>query len=197
MSITAIIGSMFCGKTSELIRLIDRKRIAGKKCLIIKHAKDNRFDGPEFNGIAGTQHVTTHSDIRYCKCDIIYRSDFTDDEFTKSICEKYEAVGIDEGFFFKGLANFCNTLANNGIDVIVATLDSSYKQELFPEVGDLLAKTENIIKLKAVCMRCKQAEASFTIRTVESNEEILVGGAEMYECVCRPCLKSHREQQDQ
>lgn len=188
MSITTIIGPMFCGKTTEFIRLIKRKQIAGKKCIVIKNGIDNRFNKEE-NDI---NHVTTHDGIRYQKCDIVYRQNLKDEEFAKNIIDQYDVVGIDEGFFFEGLTNFCQNLANKGIDVIVATLDSSFKQELFKEVGDLIAKSENVIKLNAVCMCCGSENASFTIRTVNSDELILVGADDIYQSVCRNCLNKFR-----
>jgi thymidine kinase len=186
MSITTIVGPMFSGKTTELIRLVDRQRIAGKKCVIIKHSIDNRFDS--MDDVTTQFHVTTHSKIFYNKCDIIYLSKLDDDQIIISLKQKYDVVGVEEGFFFKGINNFCNMLADYGILVIVSTLETSYRQKVFPEIGDLMGSSEKLIKLTAVCMKCKKNDASFTIRKIESEEEILVGGNETYECVCRPCL---------
>lgn len=183
-TITTIIGPMFCGKTKELTRLIDRKRIADKKCLIIKHSKDNRFDADN----KGLAHITTHCGSSYDKCDIVRYNTIDNDKVFASIISKYDVVGIDEGFFFKGICNFCNRLANNGIEVIVSTLDSSYKQQLFSEIGDLIAISEHVIKLTAVCKLCKSENGSFTIRTIDNNEEILVGSDDIYKSVCRSCL---------
>ncbi|BCS83012.1 thymidine kinase [Cotonvirus japonicus] len=191
MSITTIIGPMFSGKTTEFIRLIERKKIAGKKCLIIKHFCDTRF-----NKIGETNsHVTTHSNIIYKKCDIMYLQSLSDTDNTESINmikKIYDVIGIEEGFFFEGLANFANELANNNIEVIVSTIDSSYKQELFPEIGKLISLSEIIIKLNAVCMMCKNSDAHFTIRTVDNDEEILVGGTDKYKSVCRKCLNNYK-----
>jgi len=185
MSITVIMGPMFSGKTSELIRLIDRKRIAGKKCLIIKHTKDNRFDN--------ASNIVTHSEIIYSKCPIIYLSTLEESAINLVNDNGYDVVGIDEGFFFsKVLKPFFNKLADSGIDVIVSTLESSFRQELFLDVGMLCATAEHVIKLKAICMRCKELEASFTIRTIDSTELILVGGADEYQSVCRPCLNKFK-----
>jgi thymidine kinase len=187
MSITLIIGPMFSGKTSELIRLIDRKWIAGKKCLIIKNTKDDRYD----NDNNDINHITTHNKIRYQKCDIVYTTDLASQTLSESIKQKnYDIVAIDEGHFFKDLAIFCTTLANDNVDIIVSALDGSYKQELFGEVANLIPHAEIIVKLHAVCMRCKQSDASFTIRTCNSTEQILVGGADIYQSVCRSCLSA-------
>lgn len=188
MSITTIIGPMFCGKTTEFIRLIKRKQIAGKNCLIIKNGIDTRYD----KGVSDTNHITTHDGIRYQTCDIIYQITLNDKMLINNISNKYNVVGIEEGFFFTGLSDFCNELANRGIDVIVATLDSSFKQELFKEVGNLIAISENVIKLYAVCMRCGEDNASFTIRTIESDELILIGANDIYQSVCRTCLNKFK-----
>lgn len=192
MSITTIIGPMFSGKTTEFIRLIKRKQISGKNCLIIKNSIDVRYD----NGENNNNHITTHDGQRYQNCDIIYQKTLKDEILINTISNKYNVVGIEEGFFFTGLSYFCNELANRGIDVIVATIDSSFKQELFKEVGDLIAISENVIKLNAICMRCGEDNASFTIRTIESDELILVGANDIYQSVCRKCLNKFKNKSD-
>lgn len=194
MSITLIIGPMFSGKTSELIRLVDRKRIANKRCLILKHSQDTRFNHND-NDLS---HVTTHSEIRYHKCDVVQ---VTDEEHAAIIDliagivehNKYDVVAIEEGHFFPEINEYCLYLANNGIEVIVSALDGSFKQELFTNIGKLIANSESVIKLTAVCMRCNNADASFNIRTNDSEQEILVGGIDMYQSVCRKCLNKHRD----
>ena len=184
MSIKVIIGPMFSGKTTELVRLIDRQRISGKRCLIIKNSNDTRYDQSNSN------IIRTHAETGYHKCDILHTNDL-DNTFFNNIKKKYDAIGIDEGFMFKNIASFSNKLANAGIDVIVSSIDSSYQQKLFPNIGELLSISEQIIKLSGICMKCRKSDAYFTIRTIESEEEILVGGSEMYQCVCRTCLVSH------
>ena len=178
MSITTIIGPMFSGKTTELLRLIDRKRIAGKKCVIIKHIDDTRYV------VKDVKNIVTHSEIKYAKCDIFNLLKLDEIDFSE-----YEVIGIDEGFFFQDLTRFCNVMANNGHEMIIATLDSDYKQEIFPEIGSLIACSEVVVKLHGVCMICKTNDASFTIRIVDSDKHILVGGQDKYKCVCRKCMK--------
>lgn len=188
MSITLIIGPMFSGKTSELIRLVDRKRIAGKKCLIIKHTNDIRYDDINDN-TDKIDNIVTHSHIQYSKTDIIKLSELLND-IQNNIIEKktYDTVAIEEGHFFPNINTFCTGLANNGIDVIVSAIDSSFKQEMFKNIGELIANSEIVMKLTAICMVCKDKDAHFNIRTVSSNEEILVGGADIYKSVCRTCM---------
>lgn len=180
MSITLIIGPMFCGKTTELLRLIDRKRIGNKNCVIIKHKIDDRF--------TSANSIVTHSEFNYDKCPIIYHEHLLNRKFIKYIISNFDVVGIDEGFFFKGIYSFCNKLANKGIEVIVSSLESSYKQKLFKEIGKLIATSEKVIKLTAICMHCNNADAPFNIRMIHSNKKILVGGSNIYQSVCRKCL---------
>lgn len=181
MSITLIIGPMFSGKTTELIRLIDRKRISGKKCAIIKNKIDNRYE---------INYVTSHNNHKYSNCDILIYQDLSL-EIANELKKKYDVIGVDEGHFFPNIDSFCGDLADNGIDVFVSALDSSFQQKLFIHIGDLISHSEIVIKLDAICMKCKTENASFNIRTIDSEEEILVGGSEIYQCVCRKCLILH------
>lgn len=184
MSITLIIGPMFSGKTSELIRLVDRKRIAGKRCLIIKHTTDKRYDN-----LGNIENIMTHSQISYSKTDIVKLSELSNELSNRIIVEKsYDLVAIEEGHFFSDINIFCNNLANNGIDIIVSAIDSSFRQEMFKNIGELIANAETVMKLSAICMSCKQSDAHFNIRTIESDADILVGGADIYKSVCRVCM---------
>jgi thymidine kinase len=185
MSITTIIGPMFSGKTSELIRLVDRQRISGKRCLIIKNCIDNRFDS--MLNYDDKKFVATHSEYHYNKCDICYYKNFTD-KMADSLLESYDVIGIEEGFLFTGLISFCNKLADNGVIVIISTLDTNFRQEIFNQIADILARSEYIIKLTAVCMRCGSNDGIYTIRTIESTDEILIGGSDVYQSICRSCF---------
>lgn len=181
---------MFSGKTSELIRLVDRKRISGKSCLIIKHVKDIRFDH-----LNGNNNITTHSQMSYKQCDVIHLHDLNQEFILDLISgQKYNVIAIEEGHFFTNLESSCSMLANNKIDVIVSALDSSFEQKLFTEVGNLIANAETTIKLNSVCMICKTANASFNIRTIDSSEQILVGGSDIYKSVCRKCLNEFKNE---
>lgn len=183
MSITLIIGPMFSGKTTELIRLVDRKNIAGKKCIVIKHSIDTRYDSDS------ERHITTHNQYSYKSVDVISVSSITED-LVRELIHTKNVVAIEEGQFFPELCQWCNIMANNGIDVIVSALDGDYKQEMFGEgeIGKLIPHSEVVIKLSAICMRCRNADAHYTIRTIDGNEQILVGGNDIYQSVCRKCL---------
>jgi thymidine kinase len=180
MSITLIMGPMFSGKTTELIRLVQRATIAEKKNLIIKHKIDNRY-------CTDNKNITTHGNHEFSNSEIRCISEFTP-EFINDVIKDYQTVAIEEGHFFKDLNDFCKTLANNNIDVIVSALDGSYEQKMFDEIAKLIPNTEKVIKLSSICMSCKNKEGHFTIRTIKSDEQILVGGSDIYMSVCRSCL---------
>lgn len=197
MSITTIIGPMFSGKTTELIRLIDRKVISGQKCLIIKHLLDNRYtcNIDNINDIINNRkYLISHSNFKYDKCDIMALSDedLSNNDLIEYIVMKYNTIGIDEGFLFKNIKDFSNILANKNRNVVVATLDGSYKQEPFLEISKLIVTSDIVIKLYAVCMQCGCDGASYTMRINDNGQDILIGGAEYYKSVCRKCLLSNK-----
>src|SRR5208282_1524583 len=111
-----------------------------------------------------SKHVTTHGHIRYQKTDITHSPTLTTQDVDNWITsKKYNVIAIEEGHFFPDIQTHCIKLANNGIDVIVSALDSSFKQELFADIGELIANSETVNKLSAVCMMCKQSDGHFTI----------------------------------
>jgi thymidine kinase len=177
--ITLIIGPMYSGKTTEAIRLVDRERIAGKKCIIIKYSLDTRYDD---------KYVTTHAMQMYNKCDILHRETI-DKDFIKDLITKkeYQVVCIEEGQFFKDIDYYACMLANSNIRVIISALDGTYKQTNFGDIHKLIPHAEEVIKLNAICMDCKNDTGSFTLRTSSDDKEIIIGGTEMYICVCRSC----------
>lgn len=183
-SIITIPGPMFGGKTTELLRLIERFRITGKRCLIIKRDIDNRYSETE---------IVTHSKSIYNKCDIVNLKEL-DDEYVDSLIKDkiYQVIGIEEAHFFKDIGAKCNLLADNGITVINTVLNGDFEQKEFPEVKSLMAFSDKIIHLTAICMVCYTNEAPFTIRTIKSKELILVGSNDIYKSVCRSCLKKHK-----
>lgn len=185
MSITTITGPMFSGKTTELVRLIDRKIIAGKRCLIVRHKLDKRYD------LDSSKSITTHMKCQYGGSDIVVVDALTDSLFT-DILEQYHVVGIDEGFLFENISIFCTNLANRKIDVVVSTIDSSFKQACFPEIGKLTAISEHVIKLSAICMDC-QSDAHFTVRISDEDQDVVMddGTGQKYKALCRPCMNKH------
>lgn len=176
-SIELITGAMCSGKTSSLLARIRRERIAKKECLLIKYAKDERYN---------TDGVVSHDGISApaIRCGEILE-----------IPEKYQnvdVIGIDEGQFFKNLVEFCENLANQGKTVIVAALESTFEREPFGQVLFLFVKAEKVHKLDAVCCLC-HGPAAFTIRNSDEKEVEVIGGLEKYSPACRECHIQHME----
>lgn len=168
--IEVICGSMFSGKTEELIRRIRRAEIAKQRVKVFKPKIDNRYS--EFE-------IVSHNEQSY-------PSEVVGD--AEEILEKafdVEVIGIDEAQFFENnLVEICQQLADSGKRVIVAGLDQDYRSVPFEPMPQLLAVAEYISKTLAVCVICG-APANRTQRITQSNEKILVGAKDHYEARCR------------
>ena len=172
--IEVITGSMFSGKSEELIRRLRRAQIARQRVQIFKPHLDNRY---------GDAHITSHSEMRLPS--IAVR---TAAEILRGAADDTEVVGIDEGQFFDvELPAVCSTLADHGKRVIVAGLDQDYLGRPFEPMPQLLAVAEYITKTLAICMVCGEP-ANHTQRLVKSHELVLVGATDSYEARCRRCF---------
>ncbi len=172
--IEVIVGSMFSGKSEELIRRLRRAQIARQKVQIFKPRVDTRF---------ADDHIVSHSEMRIESCTVA-----TSRDLLESVAEQTEVVGIDEGQFFDlELPMICNTLAEQGKRVIVAGLDQDYLGKPFEPMPQLLAIAEYITKTHAICMVCGNP-ANHTQRLVPSGERVLVGAQGVYEARCRRCF---------
>jgi len=169
-----VTGSMFSGKSEELIRRLRRAQIARQKVQIFKPVIDNRF---------GDAHITSHSAMRIPSDNVS-----SSRELLEMVEPDTEVVGIDEGQFFDvELPAVCNTLADRGKRVIVAGLDQDYLGKPFEPMPQLLAIAEYITKTLAICMVCG-GPANHTQRLVASRERVLVGAGDSYEARCRHCF---------
>ena len=169
-----VTGSMFSGKSEELIRRLRRAQIARQKVQIFKPAVDNRFE---------EGHITSHSAMRIPSDNVT-----SSRELLEMVEHDTEVVGIDEGQFFDAeLPAVCNTLADAGKRVIVAGLDQDYLGKPFEPMPQLLAIAEYITKTLAICMVCG-GPANHTQRLVASRERVLVGAGDSYEARCRHCF---------
>jgi thymidine kinase len=173
-AIEVIAGSMFSGKTEELIRRLKRVEIARQKAEIFKPSTDKRYSATE---------VVSH-DAK------AIRSTAVDNSATiLLLAGDVDVVGIDEAQFFDlGLIDVCNRLADNGMRVIVAGLDMDYRGVPFGPVPGLMACAEYVDKLHAVCMRCGNL-AQFSHRLTGIKDLVLVGEKETYEPLCRECFQ--------
>jgi thymidine kinase len=184
-SVEVICGSMFCGKTEELIRRLRRARIARQKVEVFKPAIDNRY---EF------KKVRSHSGVDF---DAIPLN--SSQEILDSLEQDTSVVGIDEvQFFDDGIVDVVEQLAQRGLRVILTGLDMDFRGEPFGCMPVLMARAERVDKLQAICMVCG-GQASRTQRLVDGkpahyNEPIVVVGAqEMYEARCRQHHKVPRD----
>lgn len=170
--IEVITGSMFSGKTEELIRRLKRARIARQQVEIFKPRIEVRYSVEEVvshdeNAIQSTP-VDSATNILLLVSDV-------------------EVVGIDEAQFFDdGLVNVCNQLANRGMRVIVAGLDMDYKGLPFGPMPALMSIAEYVTKVHAICVKCGNL-ANFTHRLSEDDKLIVLGETDIYEPLCRNC----------
>ena len=172
--IEVVTGSMFSGKSEELIRRLRRAQIAKQKVQIFKPILDDRF---------GADQIVSHSDMRMASENVRNA-----DELLQRVQEDTEVVGIDEAQFFDAkLPGACNTLADKGKRVIVAGLDQDYLGRPFEPIPQLLAIAEYITKTLAICVVCGDP-ANHTQRLVASEDRVLVGAGGIYEARCRRCF---------
>jgi thymidine kinase len=179
-SLTVITGPMFSNKSGELIRLATVHRIAGRKVGLFKHSLDDRYEGLE--------HISTHGG-QSAEAEPVGSS-----ATIGLVASSYEVIAVDEAQFFDdGLAEVCERLVDDGLIVIVAGLDRNFKGEPFGPMAELMALADDVMKLRAVCMKCRSLEGSMTQRLIDGRPAsrkspvILIGAAETYEARCRNC----------
>ncbi|MRG48231.1 thymidine kinase [Chitinophaga sp. SYP-B3965] len=171
--IEVICGSMFSGKTEELIRRLKRARIANLSLEIFKPAMDTRYD--EMN-------IVSHDESK------ILSTPVDSSQQILLLGQGIDVVGIDEAQFFDAeLPNVCDQLALSGIRVIVAGLDMNFQGEPFGPIPQLLAKADYITKLHAICVICGNI-ATFSYRKSADTHTILLGEKDLYEPRCRHCF---------
>lgn len=179
-ALTVISGPMFSNKSGELLRLATVHRIAGRRVGLFKHSLDDRYEGSPWISTHGGQSmeadpVSNSAEIRLLGAGL-------------------DVVAVDEAQFFDpGLVDVAGALVNAGATVIVAGLDRNFKGEPFGPMSDLMATADEVMKLRAVCMKCRSLEGTMTQRLIDgrpasrSSPLILIGAAEAYEARCRDC----------
>jgi len=172
-SIEVICGSMFSGKTEELIRRLKRAQYAKQSVEIFKPTIDSRFDEVK---VVSHNSNSIHSTPVPSSANILL------------LANEVQVVGIDEAQFFDNeLANVCNQLANSGVRVIVAGLDTDYQGNPFGPMPALLAIAEYVTKVHAICMRCGNP-ANHSHRITDESSLVLLGETNNYEPLCRDCF---------
>lgn len=182
--IEVICGSMFSGKTEELLRRIRRAQFANQKIEIFKPAIDTRYDDEAVVSHDETSMMSTA--VNNSAEILIYVN-----------MESVEVVAIDEvQFFDDGIVAVCNKLADNGIRVIVAGLDMDYLRNPFGAMPQLMASAEYVTKTHAICVRCGDL-AQYSDRTVLNDKQVLLGEKESYQPLCRHCYLEKLKEQEQ
>lgn len=172
--IEVVCGSMFSGKTEELIRRMKRAKYAHQRLVIFKPVLDTRYSDDDVvshdhNAIPSTP-VASSSQILELATDV-------------------DVVGIDEAQFFDdGIVAVCNTLANRGLRIIIAGLDIDYQGNPFGPMPYLLAIADDVTKVHAICMRCGH-HAYISHRKVDVDGQVMLGEKMEYEPLCRECYK--------
>jgi thymidine kinase len=173
--IEVICGSMFSGKSEELIRRLRRAQIARQRVQILKPRLDSRYS---------EDHIVSHSEMKI-KSQLVSQAC----QIPELLEGRTQVVGIDEGQFFDmDLVNVCNNLADAGKRVIIAGLDQDFRGKPFGPMPQLLCIAEYITKTLAICVRCG-APANRTQRLVENPDRLLVGATDAYEARCRFCFE--------
>ncbi len=172
--IEVVCGSMFSGKTEELIRRLKRATFAKQRVEIFKPMLDTRYSDID---VVSHDHNTIHSTPVASSADILQLS------------KGHDVVGIDEAQFMdNGLVDVCNTLANSGIRVIVAGLDMDFRGVPFGPIPAICAIADEVTKVHAICVKCGSL-AYVSHRLVRAEEQVLLGEKMEYEPLCRECYQ--------
>ena len=171
--IEVICGSMFSGKTEELIRRLKRAKIANLKVEIFKPAIDIRYD--EIKIVSHDENYIQSTPIENSQTILLMAQDV-------------DVVGLDEAQFFDDeISNVCDVLALRGVRVIVAGLDMDYMAKPFGQMPFLMAKADFVTKLHAICVKCGNI-ANYSYRIIPNEEQIMLGANNAYEPRCRTCF---------
>ena len=172
--IEVVCGSMFSGKTEELIRRLKRAKFAKQKVEIFKPSIDTRYSDEEV--VSHDRHSIPSTPIDSSASILLLSSDI-------------DVVGIDEAQFFdEGLIDVCNELANRGVRIIVAGLDMDFKGKPFGPIPALCAIADEVTKVHAICVKCG-ALAYVSHRLVANDKRVLLGEQDEYEPLCRDCYQ--------
>lgn len=175
-SVEVICGSMFSGKTEELLRRLKRAKLAKLDFVMFKPDIDKRYDDNKI--VSHNKNSITAIPIKN-SIDIL------------PLVNKSEIVGIDEAQFFDSkIIYVCNKLANSGIRVIVAGLDMDFSGEPFGVIPDLLAIAESVTKVHAICVDCGSI-ANYSFRKNSDKKLVNIGEKDQYKPLCRNCFKKH------
>lgn len=177
-SIEVVCGSMFSGKTEELIRRLKRAKIAKQRVEIFKPCIDTRYSETD---VVSHDHTSIQSTPVESSQNILL------------LANDVDVIGIDEAQFFdNGLVEVCNKLANSGYRVIVAGLDMDFRGVPFGPMPALMTVADDVTKVHAICVRCG-SPAYVSHRLVAGEKQVLLGETDKYEPICRQCFNSLKD----
>ncbi len=177
-SIEVIAGSMFSGKTEELIRRLKRARIAGLKVEIYKPALDTRYSDTLV--VSHDERSITSTPVENASMILL-------------LSEGVQVIGIDEAQFFNNeIVDVCNELADRGVRIIVAGLDMDYSRKPFGPMPDIIAIAEYVTKVHAICVECGNL-ANYSFRKAKDKNVVLLGEGDIYKPLCRNCYNKLSE----
>ncbi len=180
-AVQVIVGSMFSGKTSELIRRLRNAEIARESVMVFRPGRDVR---------SRRNHIQTHLRDRLEAVTVLSAADVL-----RRLPRGADVVGIDEAQFFdQAIVGVVKTLRNRGVRVVGAGLNQDFRGEPFGVMGELLALADDITHLKAVCSVCGSPDATKSFRKVRSTEQVLAGGGREYEARCNSCWGNYPEE---
>jgi thymidine kinase len=162
--IELITGPMFAGKTTELLRRVERAKLAHQRCAVIKYSRDDRYS---------QESVATHDEQLHVAIPCLLLMPLIDEILT------YDVIAIDEAQFFPDLVEFAEEAASRGKTLLIAGLDGSFQRKPFGRILELIPRCESLTKLTAICKETGR-EASFSQRRCESQELEVIGGADLY-----------------
>lgn len=174
--IQLIMGPMFAGKSTELIRRVRRYQVAKRRVVVLKPRMDDRYEG------AG---VVTHDKLTFPGLMPNTLSE------VREQLSGYDVIGIDEGQFFPDVVEVSEALARAGKIIIVAALDGTYLRRPFKNISELVSVADTVEKLLAVCHCCSNA-APFSARLGVETEDVVIGGVGKYVALCRNCWERHK-----
>ena len=176
--IEVICGSMFSGKTEELLRRLRRANFARQKVEIFKPSIDSRYSNEE---------VVSHDKNTILSTPVEHSSNIL------LLSSEVEVVGIDEAQFFdNGLVDVCQTLADQGVRVIVAGLDMDFKRNPFGPMPNLCAVADDVTKVHAICVECG-ALANYSFRLIADQKQVVLGEMDEYKPLCRKCYNRKKK----
>lgn len=171
--IQLILGPMFSGKTTELIKRLRVQYAADRRCVVFKPIKDTRYSGT---------HITTHNRDKIPARSVSFLFE------AEAEANAVAVIGIDEAQFFPDVVCFCEKMANVGKIVIVTALDGTFERKPFGRILDLVPLAEDVVKLSAVCALCRRKAAFSHRKRADITSVEVIGGAELYQALCRLCF---------